>query len=104
MTEPLSPEALLPPPSSAGDARFGLRVSGLSLLLLAIIIFPLTYILTSFRWHELLKALDIHIGLMRTFTLNMVGAFYNTFMPGSTGGDVLKAIYVSRQTPTARAP
>src|SRR5258706_5783056 len=56
------------------------------LLLLAIIIFPLTYILTSFRWHELLKALDIHIGLMRTFTLNMVGAFYNTFMPGSTGG------------------
>src|SRR5437016_5958097 len=69
------------------------------LLLLAIIIFPLTYILTSFRWHELLKALDIHIGLMRTFTLNMVGAFYNTFMPGSTGGDVLKAIYASRQTP-----
>jgi glycosyltransferase 2 family protein len=69
------------------------------LLVLAIAIFPITFIVTSYRWHELLKALDIHIGLMRTFTLNMVGAFYNTFMPGSTGGDVLKALYVSRQTP-----
>jgi uncharacterized protein (TIRG00374 family) len=28
----------------------------------------------------------------------MVGAFYNTFMPGSTGGDVLKAYYVAKQT------
>jgi uncharacterized protein (TIRG00374 family) len=28
----------------------------------------------------------------------MVGAFYNTFMPGSTGGDVLKAYYASKHT------
>ena len=30
--------------------------------------------------------------------LTMVGAFYNTFMPGSTGGDVLKAYYASKHT------
>jgi len=30
--------------------------------------------------------------------LNMVGAFYNTFMPGSTGGDLLKAYYASKHT------
>jgi hypothetical protein len=29
----------------------------------------------------------------------MVGNFYNTFLPGSTGGDVLKAVYVARLTP-----
>jgi uncharacterized protein (TIRG00374 family) len=72
--------------------------NNLWLLILAMLIFPITYILTAVRWHELLKALDIHIGLALTFTLNMVGAFYNTFMPGSTGGDVLKAIYVSHLT------
>jgi uncharacterized protein (TIRG00374 family) len=68
------------------------------LLLLAVIIFPITYIVTSFRWHQLLKALDIHLTISRTFALNMVGAFYNTFMLGSTGGDVIKAYYASKQT------
>ncbi len=69
------------------------------LLALSILVFPLTFIITSFRWHELLKVLDIHIGLWRVFVLNMVGSFYNTFMPGSTGGDALKAYYASKQTP-----
>jgi uncharacterized protein (TIRG00374 family) len=69
------------------------------LLVAAILVFPITFILTAARWHELLKALDIPMGLKRAFTLNMVGAFYNTFMPGSTGGDFLKALYASRQTP-----
>jgi uncharacterized protein (TIRG00374 family) len=89
------------PRVDVGVARLIRQASqqNLWLLIIAIVIFPTTFILTSYRWHELLKALSIHIGLMRTFTLNMVGAFYNTFMPGSTGGDVLKALYVSRQTP-----
>jgi uncharacterized protein (TIRG00374 family) len=69
------------------------------LLWAALFVFPVTFLITSYRWHELLKVLDIHIGQTRTFTLNMVGAFYNTFMPGSTGGDALKAWYVSKQTP-----
>jgi hypothetical protein len=67
-------------------------------LLLSILVFPLTFIITAFRWQELLKALDIRLPIERTFVLNMVGAFYNTFMPGSTGGDVLKAYYVALQT------
>jgi uncharacterized protein (TIRG00374 family) len=89
------------PRVDVGVARLIRQASqqNLWLLIIAIVIFPITFILTSYRWHELLKALSIHIGLMRTFTLNMVGAFYNTFMPGSTGGDVLKALYASRQTP-----
>jgi uncharacterized membrane protein YbhN (UPF0104 family) len=68
------------------------------LLLLSVLIFPITFLVTSYRWHQLLAALEIAIPLGRTFVLNMVGAFYNTFMPGSTGGDVLKAYYVSKQT------
>lgn len=68
------------------------------LLWMAILIFPVTFLITSFRWHELLKAADIHLGQARVFVLTMVGAFYNTFMPGSTGGDVLKAYYASKHT------
>ncbi len=70
----------------------------LKYLLLAIAIFPITFIITAFRWYELLKALDISMGLGRTFVINMVGAFYNTFMPGSTGGDVLRAYYAAKHT------
>jgi glycosyltransferase 2 family protein len=68
------------------------------LLFAAVMIFPITIFITSFRWHELLKALDIRLDFSRVFVLNMVGLFYNSFMPGSTGGDLLKAIYVARQT------
>ena len=76
-----------------------IRGARTSLLWMALGVFPLTFIITSYRWHELLKPLEIHIPLRRTFSLNMVGAFYNTFMPGSTGGDALKAYYASKQTP-----
>lgn len=68
-------------------------------LILAVLVFPITYIITSFRWHLLLKLLDIQMTLARAFVINMVGAFYNTFMPGSTGGDLLKAYYAAKQTP-----
>jgi len=68
-------------------------------ILAALAIFPLTVIITSLRWHELLKALDIRLTIARTFVLNMVAMFYNTIVPaGSTGGDFLKAYYVARQT------
>ncbi len=68
------------------------------LLILCVLIFPATFLITTIRWHKMLEALDIHIGLGRTFVLNMVGAFYSTFMPGSTGGDLLKAYYASKHT------
>jgi len=68
-------------------------------LLAALLIFPLTYLITSYRWDLLLRVLEINMTLSRAFVLNMVGAFYNTFMPGSTGGDLLKAYYASKLTP-----
>ncbi len=62
----------------------------------ALIIFPITFIITSLRWHELLKVVGIQMGSGKAFVVTMVGAFYNTFMPGSTGGDVLKAYYAAK--------
>ena len=72
------------------------------LLILAVLVFPVTYVFTTWRWHRLLDALQIPLRFSRTLTLNMVGAFYNTFMPGSTGGDVLKAYYVVKHAPQRR--
>ena len=67
-------------------------------LLLALALLPFSYLITSRRWHMLLETQDIHMGQGRAFVLNMVGSFYNSFMPGSTGGDVAKAYYAAKHT------
>ena len=68
----------------------------------ALAIFPVTFLITGLRWHLLLRAVDIRIGAAKAFVINMVGAFYNTFLPGSTGGDVLKAYYAAKLAPGHR--
>src|SRR5688572_22628122 len=74
------------------------RQADLKYLLAGIALLPISFLLTSYRWKILLDALEIRIGAARTFVINMVGAFYNSFMPGSTGGDLVKAYYVSKHT------
>ena len=70
----------------------------LGFLLAALSVLPISYFITSRRWHLLLEALDIHLTQASTFVLNMVGSFYNSFMPGSTGGDLVKAYYAAKHT------
>jgi uncharacterized protein (TIRG00374 family) len=70
----------------------------LRLLLAALLVLPVTYFITSLRWHWLLDAMEIYLSWPRTFVLNMVGSFYNTFMPGSTGGDLIRAYYAAKHT------
>jgi hypothetical protein len=55
-------------------------------------------VLTSIRWHMLLESLGIKLSFFRSLVLNLVGAFYNAFMPGTTGGDLIKAYYAAKQT------
>jgi uncharacterized protein (TIRG00374 family) len=97
-TEPVSKNSHVPKPRIQVGVRHLLASARHWYLFASLGIFPLTFLITSFRWHELLKALDIRLTWQRTFVLNMVGAFYNTFMLGSVGGDVLKMYYVAKQT------
>jgi uncharacterized protein (TIRG00374 family) len=78
------------------------REANRGFLLGAIFIIPVCHLLTSMRWHVLLSALEIRISQARTFTINMVGAFYNAFMPGTTGGDLVKAYYAAKHAPDKR--
>ncbi len=91
-------EVRVPYPRVQAGLKHMLHKADPTFLWASLLIFPITYIVTGLRWHALLLALDIQLGVARAFVLNMVGAFYNTFMPGSTGGDVLKAYYAARHT------
>jgi uncharacterized protein (TIRG00374 family) len=75
------------------------KTADLPFLWAALLIFPASYLITTIRWRRLLAALAIPITMAKAFQINMVGAFYNTFMPGSTGGDLIKAYYASKYTP-----
>jgi uncharacterized membrane protein YbhN (UPF0104 family) len=51
------------------------------------------------RWRILLKVQGIQLGWWRTLWLNMIGAFFNLFLLGSTGGDIVKIFYLMREVP-----
>jgi uncharacterized protein (TIRG00374 family) len=65
-------------------------------LFLAVGVLPIVYLITGFRWWLLLRGLQVPIGLWRSVQINLVGTFYNTFMPGQTGGDLIKAYYAAK--------
>jgi len=54
---------------------------------------------TALRWWMLLRIQDIDVGLWETTRLTFLGHFFNFIVPGTVGGDLVKAYYVSKHTP-----
>jgi len=50
------------------------------------------------RLKILLRAQELDLSFWATFKYNCIGYFFNLFSLGSTGGDMVKAFYVSRET------
>ncbi len=50
------------------------------------------------RWRVLLEAHNIKLGFARIVKLFFIGFFFNNFLPSLTGGDIVKAYYVSKET------
>jgi uncharacterized protein (TIRG00374 family) len=61
-------------------------------------IFVVGQVIVAFRWWLLLRTQSIFISLAAAVRLNFLGWFYNNFMPGSVGGDLLRAWYVTKHT------
>jgi uncharacterized protein (TIRG00374 family) len=73
--------------------RVDLRVvAGVSLA------FGVPYLLVALRWQLLLAAQGIRFRLVELLRLVFIGLLFNNVMPGSLGGDVVKAHYVTRRT------
>ncbi len=54
------------------------------------------------RWQLFLKMLHLKIPLAETTRLFFIGAFFNQFLPGTTGGDVVRVVYLMREHPEHR--
>ncbi len=61
------------------------------------------YVLSALRWYALLHAIGIRIRLRPCVEIFAMGTFANTFLPGGTGGDVVRAVYIARHVHSDRA-
>jgi glycosyltransferase 2 family protein len=52
--------------------------------------------LTFVRWYVLVRAVELPFTLLGAVRLGAVGCFFNTFLPGSIGGDLVKALSLAR--------
>ncbi len=68
------------------------------LFLLAIALYVAVAWLVAQRWRILL---DYRYTSRKLFSLHMIGNFFNTILPGTMGGDALKAYYLYRETQSA---
>ena len=60
--------------------------------------FMLSQAILASRWWLLLRTQGIHINIWAAIRLHFLGLFYNNAMPGSVGGDLIRAWYVTKHT------
>jgi len=52
----------------------------------------------AIRWQILLRVQKINLSLPRVSALFLIGMFYNQFLPGGTGGDIIKSYLLLKET------
>jgi len=54
-------------------------------------------LLTFVRWYILVRAQDLPFTLANALRLGLIGYFLSTFLPGSIGGDIIKAAFIAKE-------
>lgn len=63
---------------------------------LAIILLIIDVAIQSARLSLLMKVKNFELSVYASFRLTLIGMFFNTYMPGSAGGDLIKIYYAGR--------
>ncbi len=62
----------------------------------------LTVLIAGARWWWLLRVNGTDVSLLETLRFTWIGVFFNTVVPGATGGDLVKALYIMKRCPGHR--
>jgi len=73
-----------------------IKNANVKLLIVGFLLLAPVYPIQSVRWWLLMRSRGMEVSLRRAFRLVMVGCFFNYCMPGTTGGDVIKAYYAAK--------
>lgn len=69
-----------------------MRLLDLRTFTLAVFVYVLSIFIATLRWSLFIPA---RIDIKRLFNISYIGAFFNICLPGSVGGDVVRAYYLS---------
>jgi uncharacterized membrane protein YbhN (UPF0104 family) len=68
-------------------------------LLAGVLSYTVVEIAALCRWQILLRVQQIHLTVRRLAGLFFIGMFYNQFLPGGTGGDIIKTYLLLKEAP-----
>jgi uncharacterized membrane protein YbhN (UPF0104 family) len=89
-----------------------LSAANFSLIILALLIYLVSQLLSAVRWTVLVRPLGIGTPFKDMVSYYLIGMFFNLFAPGTVGGDVSRVYYLVKEQrreqnghtgPTARA-
>lgn len=74
--------------------------SNISMLVLGVVVaaFLVSQTILAFRWWLFMRSFDIHIPIWPAVKLTFLGLYFNNFLLGSIGGDLVRAWYVAKYT------
>ncbi|MBT7026602.1 MAG: flippase-like domain-containing protein, partial [Verrucomicrobia bacterium] len=80
-------------------------ISGVSIvwLLASFVFMGATIFIGVIRWRLVLAVQGLHLSLGRATGISLVAHFFNSFLLGSTGGDLLKAYFAAAETAHKKA-
>jgi uncharacterized protein (TIRG00374 family) len=80
------------------DLRDKLYQVHLGALVVSVLLVGLAIWLGVVRWRLVLEAQGLDLSMARATRISLVAQFFNSFLLGSTGGDLIKAYYAARET------
>jgi hypothetical protein len=89
-------------PAKRAEMWDALQRANLGWLLAGLIVYGSIEFMATIRWQWLLRVQGIFLSWPRVFALVFIGIFFNFFIPGGTGGDVVKVFYLLKETPGKR--
>lgn len=78
------------------ELKGGLAEANLRYIFLSVIVCFVAWVVASYKWLILLKALGKEAHFFTLLGLNFIGLFYSLFLPGQISGEVIKGIKLSK--------
>jgi len=90
-------------PVQRGQMAKALRLADYRWVAAGVLAYVIVEVAAALRWQVLLRVQNIRLSAPRLSGLFMIGIFYNQFLPGGTGGDIIKSYLLLKETPHHKA-
>ena len=90
-------------PTQRAQMAKALRLADYRWVAAGILAYVIVEVAAALRWQVLLRVQNIRLSPPRLSGLFLIGIFYNQFLPGGTGGDIIKSYLLLKETPEHKA-